>query len=282
MYRKMYAGGRFYPSDKVSAESFIVDNLDKIDITKENIKGIIVPHAGWDFSGKNVLKTINSIENIKQVETFIIFGAVHTVYVDEPVLFDSGSWETPFGDIKIDEDMINNYSLRDYTNVDPKKHFDEHSIEVQIPFIKYLNRNIKIIPISIPPIDIEKYEDLINIMKKICKNENVLFMTSTDLTHYGRRFGYAPKGTGEKALNWVKEEKDKKFIDLIKNKKYKNIVQYSKKNNSACGAGGVALITSVLEDYSVKLIDYTTSADEYPAAGTSSFVTYAGLAFINK
>jgi AmmeMemoRadiSam system protein B len=114
------------------------------------------------------------------------------------------------------------------------------------------------------------------------KEENIIFISSTDLTHYGFRFGYTPKGTDQNALRWVKQEKDPGFINLIKNKKYKEIINYSSEHNSACGAGGVALITGILRNKKINLEEYTTSADEYPNSGTDSFVTYAGISFEEK
>src|SRR6056297_3305947 len=253
MVRKMNFKGSFYPSGKNEILNFIKKNLNNEE-NKKNIKGVILPHAGWTFSGKTALLTLSKIKNIEKYKTCIIFGAVHTRYLKKPVLYHEGEWETPLGNIKVDEQFINKNNFDELFTLNKSLYKGEHSIEVQLPFLKYLNSDAKIVPISIPH----------------------------DLTHYGYRFNYAPKGTDESALNWVKKEKDRNFIDLIKRKKYKKIIPYSNRNNSACGSGGIALITAVLENYDVNLEHYSTSYDEAPGSGHSSFVTYAGISFSEK
>jgi len=281
MHRKPYAAGSFYPSDADAVNDFIENVIQKSDIDKKEIKGIILPHAGWVFSGETALKTLLRVKNIENIDTFVLFGAVHTTYLDKPVLFDKGVWETPLGDMEVNEDLIKKYKLESKLESNPKIHQGEHSIEVQLPFLKYLNSSAKIIPISVPNSIDDSLDIYIELFEKL-KKEKILFIASTDLTHYGRRFGYAPEGTGQTALNWVKHEKDPGFIDLIKNKKYKKIIKYSNKNNSACGAGGVALITGLLKNTKINLEEYTTSADEYEEAGAGSFVTYTGISFEKK
>lgn len=279
MVRKMNFKGSFYPSGKNDILNFIKKNLNNEE-NKKNIKGVILPHAGWTFSGKTALLTLSKIKNIEQYKTFIIFGAVHTRYLKKPVLYHEGEWETPLGNIKVDEQFINKNNFDELFTLNKSVHKGEHSIEVQLPFLKYLNSEAKIVPISIPH-DLSNIEKYKNFFKNI-KNEKCMFIASSDLTHYGYRFNYAPKGTDESALNWVIEEKDKNFINLIKRKKYKKIIPYSNRNNSACGSGGIALITAVLDNYNVNLEHYTTSYDEAPGSGHSSFVTYAGISFSKK
>ncbi len=281
MYRKPYASGSFYPSNENAVNDFISSITQNTDLDKKNIKGVILPHAGWVFSGKTALKTLLRVKNIEKIDTFILFGAVHTTYLNKPVLFHKGKWGTPLGNMDIDEKLIKKYNLDNYFECAPKKHKGEHSIEVQLPFLKYLNDSSKIIPISIPNSIDDSLDRYINLLENL-KSENILFIASTDLTHYGRRFDYAPEGTGRDALNWVKHTKDPNFINIIKNKNYKQIIEYSNNNNSACGAGGVALLTGLLRNMKVNLEEYTTSTDEYEEAGTGSFVTYAGISFEKK
>ena len=279
MRRKMQFANMFYPSKRLDVENIIKDVEKKIE-KKEylDVCGAILPHAGWLFSGETALKALFSIKNPKKYKRVIIFGTVHTYGVFEPTIFDEGSWETPLGELKVDNKYIKEKNFEKYFEVAPQKHNDEHSIEVLLPFIKYLMPDIKIVPISIPVISKEKLEELKVFFEELSQDEN-LYIVSSDFTHYGVNYGFLPKGTGKEAYRWVVEEKDKAFIELIEEKKYYEIIPYSQKHLSACGAPAIALMTSFLSECDIQVIDYSASCDKYVQGGYDSFVTYCGIVY---
>jgi len=163
-------------------------------------------------------------------------------------------------------------------------HKKEHSIEVQLPFIKYFFPDSQIVPVMVPPD--KRALQTGEIIGKILSgyNKEVIVIGSTDLTHYGMHYGQLEKGTGNEALDWVKNVNDKKIVDLMIAMKAEEIVPESDKSGNACGAGAITATMSavrVLGAKKGKVLKYTTSYDEIPSMGeASSFVGYAGVVFI--
>lgn len=279
MHRLMRFGGQFYPDTPDEARYLIEQFVHNSDhCIKNAATGAILPHAGWMFSGQTAVRTLLAIQDFQEFHTAVIFGAVHTYGVNEPVLYPDGDWETPFGNCAVDVDLIKKYSISGIGRSEHKAHLQEHSIEVIVSMLMYFNPKIKIIPISIPSHTDFDMMNLTNLIQPL-RNEHCLFIASSDLTHYGYNYGDISHGTGETALAWVKKEKDPAFLKLIFEKRSSEIVAYAHENGSACGAGGIAVVSSLLNDATSELIDYTTSYDMYPRGGASSFVSYAGIIF---
>lgn len=241
--------------------------------------GGIVPHAGWIFSGKIAFSVINCLRNESAPDTFIIFGK-HLHQASPNYIMTDGSWSTPLGDLVIDQELGNRLVSEFIFNVESRGHYEQdNTIEVQLPFIKYLFPDVMILPIGLPP-KIESIrigERVAELAKEI--GRNIFILGSTDLTHYGNNYGYAPKGTGKKAVEWVKNENDKKIVDLMINMDSEGVIRESLKNYNACCSGAVASAISGLKKMGVekgeKLI-YSTSYDVRP---DSSFVGYAGIVY---
>ena len=106
---------------------------------------------------------------------------------------------------------------------------------------------------------------------------SILAFGSTDLTHYGSNYGFAPKGYGPEAVKWVKEVNDRKFIDLALKLDGPGMLKTAAEDQNACSAGGaVAAVAAAQAAGATKaaLIDYYTSYDVMPG---DSFVGYAGI-----
>ena len=96
--------GTWYPDSKDECESHIKDYLkDNNGIQKGNFQGCIVPHAGWYFSGSIACRTIASLasQNKERNRDCVVIFGLHMHKNDSPFLLESGSWETPFGDLDI-------------------------------------------------------------------------------------------------------------------------------------------------------------------------------------
>lgn len=280
-YRKCSVAGRFYPS----SASECISEIEKYTSDSGNMQtcsiGGIVPHAGWVFSGATAGKVFASLKASGKNGSFVVLGAAHRHMRDAPVMMNSGVWQTPLGDVEIDVEL----ALR-ITNDFPKiqlssdAHDVEHSIEVNIPFIKHLFPDSKILPILVPPgSDCEEFG---KILGNTTEDSGAFVLGSTDLTHYGPEYGFAPKGTGPEALAWVKNTNDKRFIDLVCDMKAGELVAESKRHFNACGAGAATAATAAAKVRGAQkgvLLEYTTSHDAIPERRVSMFVGYAGIGF---
>jgi AmmeMemoRadiSam system protein B len=102
---------------------------------------------------------------------------------------------------------------------------------------------------------------------------------STDLTHYGMNYGYTPHGTGPDALDWVKNENDRRFIDAMIEMDSRKVIEEAIKNHNACCAGAVATAieaVKIMGASNAKSVAYSSSHDKSPG---DSFVGYAGVVF---
>ncbi len=243
--RKPIVAGQFYPGRHDQCIDEVHKCLEEANITQalpETIVAGIVPHAGWTFSGATAAMVFTAIRQWHSaVNTFIIFGAAHGYMGQMPAVYDKGVWATPLGDVTIDEGLAGTILESKAAISDPDAHGTEHSMEVQVPLIKYLFPDAQIVPILTPPS--EQAIRLGEIIAGLISNDGkrkIVCIGSTDLTHYGPRYGFIPMGTGKEGLKWATEVNDKQFIDFALGMEAEKMLESAAKNYNACGAGAAA------------------------------------------
>ncbi len=287
--RKPIVAGQFYPGQRNSCVAEINECLQQAESAEslpETIAAGIVPHAGWTFSGSLATLVFSAIkQRHDNVNTFIIFGAAHSYYGPSPALYDKGSWLTPLGEVAVDEDLADAVLKSDAAVSDTRAHEYEHSIEVQVPFVQHLFPDAKILPILTVPN--EQAISLGEVVGDIIKQQQKKFVCigSTDLTHYGPRYGFTPMGTGTDALQWASEVNDKEFIDLALKLDATGLLASAAENLNACGAGAAAAVVSAAKKLGKTkglLLAHTNSNEiMLQKMGTSSAeaVGYAAIVF---
>lgn len=249
--RKPIVAGQFYPDSEKQCRAEIADCLTSRPITgklPEKIVAGIVPHAGWTFSGDLAAMVFAAVEKAnKEVDTFVIFGAVHSYFDSTAAVYDKGSWLTPMGEIKIDEELAEAIIKKTPSaQPNPEAHRYEHSIEVQVPFIQYLFKNARIVPILTSPAKFitQLGADIAECIKS-AGDKKIVCIGSTDLTHYGPRYGFNPQGSGQTGIDWAKNVNDRAFISLAVEMKAQRILTESMENQNACGPGAAAAAVAV-------------------------------------
>ena len=243
--RRPIVAGQFYPGQHESCVAEIEECLQQETLTEslpETIAAGIVPHAGWAFSGSLAAMVFSAIkQQHEKVHTFVIFGAAHGYFDQSPAVYGRGSWITPLGEVTIDEELADTVLDSGTAAGNPGAHSSEHSIEVQVPFIQYLFAGAKILPILAPPNkqSIKLGEAVGNIISAE-ENKKFVCIGSTDLTHYGPRYGFTPMRTGTNALKWASQVNDKKFIDLALKLEPQDLLTSATENCNACGPGAAA------------------------------------------
>ena len=243
--RKSIVAGQFYPGQHDSCVDEINECLDARTLSEplpETIVAGIVPHAGWTFSGSLAAMVFSAIkQQHEKVHTFVIFGAAHGYFGQSPAVYDRGSWITPLGEVAIDEELADAVLSAGPVVSDAGAHRAEHSIEVQVPFMQYLFPGAKILPILVPPREqaVALGTSVGNVINKD-KHKKIVCIGSTDLTHYGPRYGFTPMGVSADALKWADSVNDKKFIDLALKLEPERLLADAAENCNACGAGAAA------------------------------------------
>jgi len=242
--RKPVVAGQFYPASRQECQRQISQLLTERNIEQplpETIAAGIVPHAGWVFSGSLAAMVFSAVQQQNEgVDTFVIFGAAHGYYGHEPAVYDKGSWQSPLGQVEIDQGLAKDVLQKTSAVSDTKAHDYEHSIEVQIPFIQHLFPEAKIVPVLTPPSD---YATKVGKAAGRIAEESdkkIVFIGSTDLTHYGPRYGFAPQGVGAEALEWASSVNDTKFIDAAVAMEPDEMIHTAVENCNACGAAAAA------------------------------------------
>ena len=282
--------GQFYPGQHYDCVDQINECLDArtlSDALPETIVAGIVPHAGWIFSGSLAAMVFSAIrQQHDKVHSFVIFGAAHSYFGQSPALCNRGVWETPLGDAAIDQELADILLSKGAAISDAHAHAQEHSIEVQVPFIQYFFAGAKILPILVPPT--EKAIALgTKVGEIIARDEQkkIICLGSTDLTHYGPRYGFIPQGTGEKALAWARDVNDKIFIDAVLKLDAASLLGIALENANACGPGATAATVAAAKVLGCQrglLLEHTTSneimRERMGTSGTDA-VGYAAMIF---
>jgi AmmeMemoRadiSam system protein B len=146
--------------------------------------GGIVPHAGYIYSGPTAGKFFASV---KVPGTVVLLGPKHTYAGADYALWPGGAWETPLGEVKINETLASEI-LEECPGIVPDAgaHVEEHSLEVVLPFIQFVSPETKIVPIAFSAMSAETVADFgAGIAAAINKTGNdVLIVVSSDMSHY--------------------------------------------------------------------------------------------------
>ena len=283
MDRKAAFAGLFYPDTAQQCQKMFTQfavEIDDVEVSGQLNLGI-APHAGWTFSGKTAYSVFQALrkQNL-QIKTFIILGAIHVGGVFTPSTWGSGHWQTPLGRIAVNVSLTEKLIHSELVEIDTKAHLREHSIEVLLPFIQHFFPHSDFVPIMIPVMSSANQfgAELAKIVHQDSPSTAVI--CSTDLTHYGSRFHFTPQGTGHQSLQWVKNNNDKRIIDLMLQLQDAKIVEEVEKNHNACGAGAIAATLAfarVKGKHRGQLLHYTTSWDVDPQPDVDNFVGYTGI-----
>ncbi len=253
--------GRFYPSDPHVCQQSISEMFRSVSAPAGI--GAIVPHAGWVYSGATAALGIAAIASAVP-GTVVIFGAVHVPDRNPASIFPRGVWQTPTGSIEVDEELASRLVESPLIVGDPSAHRFEHSIEVQLPLLRHVLPDVKIVPIMVRPGSEATDVGRFCAAAAATSGRGVAFLGSTDLTHYGPAFGFEPHGRGPEGIRWAKDVNDRRFIKLIQDLDAGGVVPEAETNRNACGAGAVAATIGAMLELRIgryQELQHTTSAE---------------------
>lgn len=260
--------GRFYPA-KAETLSRDLDkylgpgtaNAEKV----EHALGCVVPHAGYMYSG-HVAGAV--YRKLPERPSYVILCPNHTGRGAPLAMMSSGSWLTPLGEVPIDSTLARAVHQDCHLVMDDARaHADEHSLEVQLPFLQHLVKEFSFLPIAIGVGGYASLETLGRGLAQALKGvqKPVLIIASSDMNHH------EPDN--------ITRIKDRKAIDKILALDPEGLYDVVRREDiSMCGYGPtVAMLTASKElgAQRAELIKYATSAD---ASGDRSYVVgYAGI-----
>ncbi len=280
MIRKPTVAGRFYPGEASELKNSVVSYLRDTKPPKGEIRGILVPHAGYVYSGATAGEGFSAIHGM-DIDSVVIIGTAHTMYMDGAALIKEGFFETPLGKVEIDKEITQELLKKSklFENF-PEAHESEHSVEVEIPFLQVsLTKKFKIAPIVLNTKNLEKLYEIGKTIAEVIKDKKALICVSSDLSHY------PPGDIAEKsdltimeALRLAMRNDDLSYFDLAN--KITLAKERSDMDTPACGESAIiagAAACSALGADDFQLLRYTHSGKI--SGNDASVVGYAAGVF---
>lgn len=259
--RTCAVAGMFYPREPSHLEQ-LLEKFFAGTGPEENPRGIVSPHAGYVYSGQVAASAFGAIP-ADFSGTFVVIGPSHRGYI---TCVSEVPWETPLGVIDTDDEFVRSLDIE----TDELSHRDEHSLEVQMPFIKYRFPRARIAPVMMGQQD---YASAMRLAEKIRHavrqtNRDVRIVASSDFSHY------VPQEKARSDDLWAIEP----LLTLDAKEFYRRIAE---RRVTACGYGPITAMAEAskkLGAKAAKLIRYATSGDV--TGDTKEVVGYASIAVI--
>jgi len=254
--REPAVAGTFYPGNEKELEKMVEKFLDTESTKLDGeLKGIIVPHAGYTYSGIVAGKAFSLLRELDQSRKWrvVLLGPSHTVGFNGASISKEEKWLTPLGEVRVED--CSKY-LSEIIVDFPASHLQEHSLEVQLPFLQKTLENFVLLPLAIG--QVEPKELALELEKML--GENTLIVVSSDLSHYY-------------------PDKTAKEIDAVCNEGIPSLDVDSLVDCEACGKIGILSLMHLAKKLGWKghFIDYKTSGDI--SGNKSQVVGYGAYAF---
>jgi AmmeMemoRadiSam system protein B len=224
--------------------------------------GAIVPHAGWIASGAIAGESLRELA-AKLPEPpglVVVFGAVHTPIELPLAALDSHEcWALPGGEATVAGGLRRRLvGASELFAVDDRLHAREHAVEVELPLVRAVWPDAEVLPVEVPLIDdaaeigrhAARQVEIARDAREISRYgtaTGVVFLASSDLTHYGPAYRFAPAGVGPQGLAWAKDN-DRRLLDLVTALAIDRIVPEVRQRANACGGGAIVAMLSACRE----------------------------------
>jgi len=256
--------GMFYPADASVLSQDIRQYLSDAHSFELNAKALIVPHAGYMYSGPIAASAYATlIPNAARINRVVLLGPTHRVAVHGLALPGVDAFDTPLGQVMLDTEAVRAISHLPQVIIHPQTHALEHSLEVQLPFLQTILNDFTLLPLAV---GMASAEQVAEVLETVWGGDETLIVISSDLSHY------LPYSTAQR----VDQETAQAILQL----------QQPIPHDRACGGTPVSGLIVAAKKHQLKphLLDLRNSGDT--AGAHDQVVGYAAFAFseahINK
>ena len=267
--RPPVVSGRFYPSDPDELRATVATMLADARANPAPARAIIVPHAGYIYSGRTAAQVFARVA----IPGVVVILAPNHTGISEAEggvsLWEAGAFRTPLGDVPVDAEMA--AALLEVSGgvvgVDHDAHRGEHAVEVELPFLQILRADVRIVPLVIAWDGWDSARALGEMLARLvtAAGEPVLLLASSDLNHY------EPSG--------VSEKKDALALDAVQALDGEELLARCKRERiSMCGRGPAAVVLAAakaLGGTRAEVVDYRHSG--WVSGDNARVVGYAGV-----
>lgn len=286
LIKKTAFAGQFYEGNESALKRDLAEMLDYASAQENDkpelaVRAVILPHAGYVFSGRTAFRTLYTARN-RDFKRAIVIAPSHRASFSGLACSAYTQYQTPLGTLDVDTDVVKKLKTSDPTLIfsSDQIHDYEHALEVELPLLKAFFENIKIIPLVCGMVTETDAAELARLLMPYW-TDDTLWVISSDFTHYGKSFGYLPFETD---LSKNIEKLDKGAIEKIMKFDLHGFVKYLNETHATiCGQHPIMILLALLGKIAEKgnvdsrLVEYTTSG-----ALTGDYnhcVSYAGINF---
>jgi len=248
--RRASHAGSWYSGDPRELENQLKNWISKAKFEKK-AKAVIVPHAGYAYSAPTAAWSFLQLDAQTTKKIFVI-GPSHHVYLPNCALPVVKECETPLGNLRIDKDIVTElHATGLFCTMDAPTDEEEHSIEMQLPFIAHIFKNrleeVSVVPIMVGSIKQEKEADYAEVFAKYLNDPEVVFVISSDFCHWGKRFRYTYRLEEHEQIFESIEAVDREGMDHIASKNLSNFHNYLRRTkNTICGRNPICLLLATI------------------------------------
>ena len=267
--------GRWYSADAKTLRKEIEGLFAKAKVEqKENIIGLILPHAGYQYSGSTAALGLKMLK--KKYKRVIVIGPSHYVGMQGMLsVADADSYQTPLGKVELDTEFIAALLKEDMFGYISASHEHEHSVQIEVPLLQHIQKDFKFVSIVAGQCSAEEVKKAARVLRRMV-DDDTLVVASSDFVHYGARFSYVPftKDIPEGLKNI-----DLGAYDYIEKLDGEGFLKYKQKTGATiCGCVPVAILVSMCDkDVKAELVKYTTSGEM--TGDFDNSVSYLTVAF---
>ena len=278
--RPAAVAGSWYPGDKAQLTAYLDGLLDKgraDDRGQGPVIALISPHAGYAYSGAVAADAYRQVRG-RAFKRVLLLGPSHHGRFHGLSIADVTHYETPLGRIPLDMDAVERLRTSGLVGADPEAHRDEHSLEMQLPFLqRALQPGWQLVPILVGQLKPEDYPAAADLLRPLL-GDDTLLVVSSDFTHYGPNYGYLPfPHDGHTAARL--DALDRGSLAFILDKDPQGFLDYrARTGDTICGYRPIALLLQLLPpDSQGELVGHATSGEL--TGDYENSVSYLGIAF---
>lgn len=224
-------------------------------------KAVISPHAGYSYSGSTAaygFKMMRDTINRSPIKRIFVLGPSHRFYLKNCAMSEATLIETPLGFLNVDTHTCKELKRSGlFQPISMSQDEQEHSLELQFPFIKYISgsKDISLVNIMVGDMNEAYLGKMAKILKPYFLDEESLFVFSSDFCHWGQRFGYTEdfrQNMQEKIWEGI-QRLDMDGIRLIEGKNAQGFKKYlTETKNTICGRNPILLLMTLMSDFDIK------------------------------
>ncbi len=184
--RESAIAGTWYPGHPGALRAEILKYLDQAErcMDTEDLTALVVPHAGYMYSGGVAAHAYKQLEN-SRFDCVLIIAPSHRAHFHGATVYNLGGFRTPLGIVGLDMETVNDLvGQAPFFGYFPEAEDREHSLEIQLPFLQVVLGDFKLVPIIMGEQGSEQCEKLAEVIGRVCKGKKVLLIASSDLSHY--------------------------------------------------------------------------------------------------